>query len=436
MWESQTMVTSDDLLRGIDDIDWGRLRHLEGHADDVPRLLQDLADAGQREREWAFTLLWDRYLRWPGGDDNAGPHTVPFLARIAIAAAAPESRLCALQILQQLAVGHDGRHEDLRVGTDTTTARAEAAADATRSSWPRSYEAVRAELPGLTALLGDPDAAVRARAARLLKWFPGQAATSGPALVAALEAEPDPTVCAAILLTLALIGDRSCAAAVHWQLDAPSQIVRWTAAIASARIITTHTTRHPETGPAGSAVGPGDDEARRVVAVLAQFAADDNYPLHHRVGGPLEWYTAQMLLALAGREELDDLTDDIVTALGDCLRKVDVSLVADLAAEAVILAFGSTPQVAPRAFADLSPVQQHLIVCLGDNAGEGSSSNRHPSHPPYVYEHPEHRPALTRLAAVLADAGLPGLGDPRPRYEPLRLYAGLPLTFWTSRQTG
>ncbi|MFI6448043.1 hypothetical protein [Kitasatospora sp. NPDC050543] len=66
-----------------------------------------------------------------------------------------------------------------------------------------SYDAVRAELPRLRALLGDPDLAIRTRTAYLLGWYPEEAGECLPQL----DDERDPVAVATALVAAGLLAE-------------------------------------------------------------------------------------------------------------------------------------------------------------------------------------------------------------------------------------
>ncbi|MFC8721670.1 hypothetical protein [Kitasatospora sp. NPDC057198] len=173
-------------LAGLDRIDWSRLRHAYGPADDVPALLRALADAADPEsRSEAGLEAWSS-LAHQGTVYAASVAAVPFLAALAVAdtgpAAAEENRTIALDLLAEIAKSTD-EHELPAPGA----ARA----------------AVIEQLPLLQAPLDDPARKVRQAALALLLACAPTTGSAPTAIRTALHRrwrhEPDPTVRADLL---------------------------------------------------------------------------------------------------------------------------------------------------------------------------------------------------------------------------------------------
>ncbi|MEU0213171.1 hypothetical protein ABZ235_32555 [Streptomyces canus] len=112
---------NEDLLAGLDDLDWSGLHHAYGSADDVPGQLRQVCAADKEVREGAWRQLFSNIYH-QGTRDTASPHAVPFIARIARAGPQP-TRPTALLMLTRLAVDwHD--EYDLPGGIDTAAWRA------------------------------------------------------------------------------------------------------------------------------------------------------------------------------------------------------------------------------------------------------------------------------------------------------------------------
>ncbi|MEU2408671.1 HEAT repeat domain-containing protein [Streptomyces rubiginosohelvolus] len=268
-----TTEFSEDLLAGLDDIDWARLDHAYGYADDVPGQIRQACGDGEARRK-AWSMLFSNVFH-QGSRYTASPYTVPFFARIAIAGRHP-ARSSALTMLKVLAIDwHD--EYDLPGGIDTAAwrtvaaeftpqrevawydeqiaveadpekrrglqeTRAYCAAGGTidaRASALVCYDAVRAELPSLLCLLEDPDSHIRTQAAYLLAWFPEEGALSVPGLLAQLDCETDPRAAATALVAAGLVGDHTLIERLRpWLVDS-DPLVRWGAATALARLVTT-----------------------------------------------------------------------------------------------------------------------------------------------------------------------------------------------------
>ncbi len=232
----------DDPLAELDQIDWAGLRHAYGSAGDVPGLLRALASDDQSLRAEALGELYTNVFH-QGNRFQATPYAVPFLVRLAVRPAVPDRDLI-LYLLAALALGYDEAH--LPEGVGIAHWRAESAIVQSRSRpeaedaldrwaadavgdaerWDRdhvrrtydhdreraaddaqlaSYDAVRAAVPRLLALLADADPSVRTSAAYVVSWFPEEAATVAPALAALARADPDPVSVATALFGLSLL---------------------------------------------------------------------------------------------------------------------------------------------------------------------------------------------------------------------------------------
>ncbi|MEV6477610.1 HEAT repeat domain-containing protein [Streptomyces sp. NPDC051657] len=269
-----TTEFDDDLMAGLDDIDWASLDHAYGYAEDVPGQLRQVCGDDDEARREAWRMLFSNVFH-QGSRYTASPYTVPFFARIAIADP-HAARSIALRMLKVLAVDwHD--EYDLPGGIETVAwrrvaaefrpekmvacydeeivvesdpekrrgleqVRAYCAAGGTvdsRASALVCYDAVRAELPSLLCLLEDPSTDIRTRAAYLLAWFPEEGVRSVPGLLAQLERETDPRAAATALVAVGLVGDHTLVECIRSWLVAPEPLVRWGAATALARLVTT-----------------------------------------------------------------------------------------------------------------------------------------------------------------------------------------------------
>ncbi|GGN88066.1 hypothetical protein GCM10011579_081510 [Streptomyces albiflavescens] len=317
------MITPhDNLLAGLDEVDWANLNHAYGTADDVPGQLRALCGDDQQAQQKAFVGLFN-HLAHQGTRCQASPRAVPFLARIALAGPRP-AREHALRLLTGLAVNWDEECEIID-GADIAAWRAEAAENASdkllalyeeavateqdeqrrrnlqgirdwvaagnpidpRDSSMRSYDTVLAELPALLTLLDDENARVRTRTAYLLAWFPELADTSVPLLLDLAAQEHDAVAKATSLVAVGILGTTALAGALAAHLDAEDSLVRWAAATAIA-----HTARS-----AGAELdGPLLDRA--VAELAAAAAAPAPVPATDYNQGDFHGHTADMLLAL------------------------------------------------------------------------------------------------------------------------------------------
>jgi hypothetical protein len=375
------VTDTTNLLAGLDAIDWAELTHAYGEADDVPGQLRALCGPDAEERRKALHALYGNIFH-QGSRYEASAVAVPFLARLAADPALP-GRADVLALLDALAVGYDEGHlpdgvdvagwrreiaefaaqdrEELLAGYDAWVAAApdegeRAVREMRRATFDfelhlsagqaelRAYDAVRGELADLSALLGDPDPAVRAVTAHLLAWFPEEAARTLPGLLRLADEETEPAVRATAIVAAGLLADSAHADRLRTHLTAREPVVRWAAATALARL------------------GHGGDRA--VLAELAATAAappEPGPPGLPFLDGDLRGYAALTLTRLADRfpdEALDAVTDGLAATSGPGSFAVTEA--------ALRLAFGpERPERLP-AHAELDARRQRLIRVLAD----------------------------------------------------------------------
>lgn len=312
----------EDLLTGLDEVDWAGLNHAYGSAEDVPGRIRAVCGDHEAERKDAFLGLFN-HLAHQGTRCQASPVAVPFLARIAVAGPAP-ARERVLELLTRLAVNWDDEIEIVD-GADVAVWRTEAAEHTPEKLLPwydeqlaleqdeerrrnlagvrewlaadnpvdardatmRSYDAVLAELPGLLVLLDDDDPRIRTRAAYLLAWFPEAADTTLPLLLALAGREPDPVATTTALVAAGIVGTPALSEEFTPNLAAEDRLVRWAAAVAIARLA----------GRAGAT--PRTALLDRAVAELSAAAsAPAPVPATDFGQGDFHGHTAENLLAL------------------------------------------------------------------------------------------------------------------------------------------
>ncbi|MFJ4672698.1 hypothetical protein [Kitasatospora purpeofusca] len=383
------MKRSDDLLADLDTIDWAALRHAYGSAQDVPGQLRAVCGPDEEARERAFSSLFGNIFH-QGSRYSASPYAVPFLTRIAVAGPAG-ARADTLLLLTRLAVDwHD--EYDLPLGIDTAAWRAATISPEESLRWYdeqiaietdderakhlregreycaaghpvdaregalRSYDAVRAQLPVLFGLLGDPVPEVRARTAYLLGWFPEEADTALPPLLARLDVEQDPACAATVLVAVGLLADHDPAGRLRRHLDHEHPLRRWAAATALARLLAAHPPAAPRLPPAG-----------RIAAELAAFGAGPAPAAttgHH--AGDLHSYTVRSLLHLMkAAEDPDTVLLEIVRALPRIEETGGVPRPLAARAGNLLEALFEPADIAP-VFAGLSSGRRRLLRALAE----------------------------------------------------------------------
>ena len=222
-------MTDKDPLEGLDAVGWAGLQHAYGPATDVPGLLRDLRAPDPERREKA---VWELYgnIFHQGSRYEATAHAVPFLLALAADPGTPD-RAEIVRMIAALAIGYDEAYLPTGVPVEEWRAEvaemrtadpdeayrkydawvAQAADDGERRSREfrrkifdfeasrtagecelAAYDAVRAGVPALCALLGDKDPALRAAAAYAVSWFPEESARALPGCSTCWRPSPCP----------------------------------------------------------------------------------------------------------------------------------------------------------------------------------------------------------------------------------------------------
>lgn len=307
------------MLDGLDTIDWVRLTHAYGPADDVPGHLRDLADPDHDVRQRARWCLYDTIIHRGARTDASAP-AIPFLLELA---AAPEIRDRAelLHLVTHLVTGQLGVTADPVLHTGAGD-RLDPAAGRLRDV----YVAAERGAPLYFAALVGPDPDLRAAAAYVLACLWTLEARSVPALRARLLAEPHAPARAVVVFALGRLlspgptPDAQLVAALHAD---PAPVVRLLAATSLIRL---HGARAPE-----AAV----DVLVAALTDPAPFAAYEELPCgEHDLAGDVGAIVRELPPAL-GRRALPALR----AALARAEDWDSVGLVAALLA----LAFGHDP---------------------------------------------------------------------------------------------
>ncbi|MFD0353436.1 hypothetical protein ACFVHW_06760 [Streptomyces sp. NPDC127110] len=374
----------EQLLAGLDDVDWAGLEHAYRSAHDVPGHIRTLCGSDDEAREQAFMYLFSSIFH-QGSRYSASPAAVPFLARIAVAG--PEAaREGTMLLLTRLAVDwHD--EYDVTTGINVAGWRAAAAecgpaellpwyeeqlaveADPAKradlqemrdwvaagnsfdSRWSalQAYDAVLAELPGLLVLLDDDDARLRTRIAYLLAWFPEFSATSLPRLMNLVAHEKDPVTAATALLAAGLVGPPSAAEDITPHLDAADPLMRWAAATALVRLADVDE----------ASVGP--DLLGRAVTELTAAAHRTFDRVTDYFEGDLHGHIERTLHALPPTSEPAAARE----ALDACLPRIARDRSGSRTRTAIERLFPAPqPHPVPR-YADLTVAQRQLLADLG-----------------------------------------------------------------------
>jgi hypothetical protein len=317
-------------------VEWGRLTHAYGYADDVPALIRALRSADAKERDDARYELYGNIYH-QGTRFEASRYAVPFLLELLADPDTPD-RADLLRLLAALAVGQDywyfpdgfpiDEERALVAGTtreeyERLTGLMNAWLERMVSGAPRSpqpvtkderrllsarhalatYDAVAVGVPLIAGLLADADPRVVELAAYALAWFPEHADTTVPMLAAAAgdPARPE-SMRAHALIALGLAarpGTVGYDALLDGLVGAGEPELQWAAAVALAML-------RVEATPASAN------------AVLRTWAARDGDSGNNEV-----WGISRDTLALRLLDRSDpDAADDIrATAILTALKK-------------------------------------------------------------------------------------------------------------------
>lgn len=324
------------MLEGLDAIDWSRLSHAYGSAEDVPGQLRALASPDTETRHGAIGDLFANIYH-QGTRYKATPKAVPFLWELA-ADPHVQDRDAVLQLLAAITVGFDEQH--LPHGFDLAELRDAAAGGPALTvygsrSWAKLLLSIHRAVGKGTAtavhLLSDPDPAVRQSAAHLLAWFPDRP-EHAPALLA-LTTDPVDEVATTAIIAASLIGGEVPPAL----LDDERPLVRWGAAVALA--------------------GMGDP--RVVTELKARLADTGDVPFIPYLEGDMRALTA---LAL-------ERTGDVFDELLDGLTRLTGTEALIVAGRVLAQAFPDGPLAGDVPFGALTGRQRQVVRALAHSPG-------------------------------------------------------------------
>lgn len=195
------------MLKGLDDIPWGKLTHAYGSADDVPSQLRRLAstDEGARKNVW-HQLYGNIYHQ--GTVYEATAYAVPFLIRLAQTPSVPERDEIMMYIYwlwhgTSYRETHQQYSDFEEVGAPEFQAKLQQ-----ELAWVRAVKyAVDAGAWTYAGLLADSAPRVRATAAYLLSLAKGDAKRHINWIRTRLDVEPDEMVWAACIYAIAELAE-------------------------------------------------------------------------------------------------------------------------------------------------------------------------------------------------------------------------------------
>ncbi|KAL7756434.1 hypothetical protein ACKLNR_013427 [Fusarium oxysporum f. sp. zingiberi] len=200
------VTQNTDPLAGLDSIDWSRLNHAYGPADDVPLILRELQSRDPEVYKTAFDACWSNIYH-QGTRYSASVAAIPFLYAL-LDSPATKDRETLLYLIVSLAIGHpnwavpngiDIHEWERRLAVMDPEDRGHAMQEL------MAYEAVELGLSSVTRCLDEDSASMRANAAHALAFFPRQSGPSRVALLDLRSRETNDNVRGTIVLALAIL---------------------------------------------------------------------------------------------------------------------------------------------------------------------------------------------------------------------------------------
>lgn len=179
-------------FEGLDAIDWASLSHAYGSAHDVPALIRGLASSDDDRRIGALDAMYSGLVH-QGSVYPASVAAVPHLVEI-LQHDGVRHRESVLELLARFAVGLPDEH--VVPGFDPSRCD-----DVAR----QCHAAVDEAASTVLELLEDDDVRVRASAAFVLAWCPGDRAETIPALEERFEPREHPAVQSSAILALSQV---------------------------------------------------------------------------------------------------------------------------------------------------------------------------------------------------------------------------------------
>ncbi|HTA77402.1 MAG TPA: HEAT repeat domain-containing protein [bacterium] len=180
------------MLEGLSKINWNKIRHRNGAASNIPKLILQLVSKDNKTQKPAINQLFND-LWFHGMVYEATARAVPSLYEVLESSTCSE-RFSVLWFLSAIATG-SFRRNDLQE-------------DHPEVIWNQNaIQAVRQGIPKVLELLNDSDKDLRLPAILLLVSLRGEADQMKPALLKVFSREVNPTVRAGLGLALAMLGD-------------------------------------------------------------------------------------------------------------------------------------------------------------------------------------------------------------------------------------
>ncbi|KAF5621517.1 uncharacterized protein FTJAE_11238 [Fusarium tjaetaba] len=199
-------LENTDPLAGLDSIDWSKLNHTYGPADDVPHILRELQSTNPDVYKTALDSCWSNIYH-QGTRYSASVEAIPFLYAL-LDSPATKDREVILFLIVSLAIGNpdwavpngiDIKEWEERIARMEPPNRGYAMHEL------KAYEAVERGLSSMVRCLSENSASLRANAAHALAFFPRHSDASVIALLDLLSRETNDNVRGTIVLALAIL---------------------------------------------------------------------------------------------------------------------------------------------------------------------------------------------------------------------------------------
>ena len=227
------------MLEGLNTVDWHRLSHAYGEADDVPKLIKALTSKNEKTRRNALAKLYTNIYH-QGTVYQASAYAVPFLIELL-----ENDRVAIkdeiLMLLTHLAWGNAYHRQHMRYYDEKKRQSPEFQAQlAEQIFWvDKTHAAVHEGLKTYLQLLKHDDIQVRMHVVFLLAWFKSDASLLIPLLQALYEEETDQRLRTCILMSLGQLAEPYSwehEYLIHLVTSGETELVRQAAAFAVVRM--------------------------------------------------------------------------------------------------------------------------------------------------------------------------------------------------------
>ena len=198
-WKSKFPHEEQTMLERLSSIDWSKLSHAYGRAEDVPQLVRDLASLDEEVHGLALRKLYTNIYH-QGTVYQASAYTAPFLIELVQCEEVPERDRIIL-LLACLAEGNAYHRQHMQYYSDERKHDPAFQRElGEQVFWvDRTHEAVKNGMPTYLRLLEHQSVQIRMSIIHLLSAFKREASQLLPVLLVRLQQESDQRVRACIL---------------------------------------------------------------------------------------------------------------------------------------------------------------------------------------------------------------------------------------------